>query len=156
MSTLSTLVPAPEAAIPTDTRMPEALSSVRLNVIRSGYVLMAVGLIAFKWPLLLQAASMPAAESANLAILTAMSLLCLLGLRHPVGMLPILIFEVIWKVLWLAIVGLPHLIAGTMDNANESMFFSLLFVVPILAVTPWDYVWKRFVVAPGDDWVRRQ
>jgi hypothetical protein len=134
--------------------MPGSLSAVRLNLMRGGYLFTAVGLIVFKWPLLLQAASMPALESAVLCILTAMSLLCLIGLRYPVGMLPILMFEVLWKVLWLAIVGLPHLIAGTMDGANESMLFSVLFVIPILAVTPWDYVWKRFVAARGDSWVR--
>lgn len=133
--------------------MPGTLPIFRLNIMRGGYLLMAVGLIVFKWPELLQAASMPAIESAVLCILTAMSLLALLGLRYPIGMLPILMFEVLWKVLWLAIVGLPHLIAGDMDSATESMFFSVLFVVAILAVTPWDYVWKRFVTARGDRWV---
>jgi hypothetical protein len=32
----------------------------------------------------------------------------------PVRLLPELLLEVLWKVIWLAAVGLPHLVAGTM------------------------------------------
>jgi hypothetical protein len=121
---------------------------------RGGYLLMGIGLMIVKWPLLVQAYSMPVADGVIVAILTAMSLLAFVGLRYPIGMLPILLFESLWKVLWLAVVALPHLIANDMDSATESMLFSILFVVPILAVTPWDYVWKRYVVARGERWLR--
>lgn len=145
----------PRAVIPGKDRPAEAvLPTFRLHMMRGGYLLMAVGLMIVKWPLLLQAASMPVMEGAVVCILTAMSLLALLGLRYPIGMLPILMFEVIWKVLWLGIVALPHLIANDMDEATTDMLFSILFVSAILAVTPWDYVWKRFVKAPGDSWRR--
>jgi len=36
-----------------------------------------------------------------------MSLLAFLGLRYPVGMLPILLFEVTWKVIWIVAVARP-------------------------------------------------
>jgi hypothetical protein len=135
---------------PPDTGLP----TFRLHMMRGGYLLMAVGLMIVKWPLLLQAASMPVADGAVVCILTAMSLLALLGLRYPIGMLPILLFEVIWKVLWLVVVALPHLLANDMDRATADMLFTILFVVAILAVTPWDYVWKRYVKTPGDSWGR--
>ncbi|WP_461171431.1 hypothetical protein M1D93_09945 [Arthrobacter sp. Z1-9] len=130
------------------------LPAFRLNLMRGGYLLMAVGLIIVKWPVLLQAASMPVMDGAVVCILTAMSLLALLGLRYPIGMLPILLFEVIWKVLWLGVVALPHLLANDMDTATADMLFSILFVVAILAVTPWDYVWKRYVKTAGETWGR--
>lgn len=133
---------------------PDRLPTFRLNIMRAGYLLMAVGLIIVKWPLLLHAASLPVVDGAIVCILTAMSLLALVGLRYPIGMLPILLFEVLWKVLWLAIVALPHLIAGDMDEATGELTFSVLFVIAILAVTPWDYVGKRFVTARGDNWIR--
>lgn len=137
-------VPSTDAKLPT----------FRLNLMRGGYLLMAVGLIVVKWPLLLQAAFMPVTDGAIVCILTAMSLLALLGLRYPIGMLPILLFEVIWKVLWLGVVALPHLVANDMDAATAEMLFTILFVVAILAVTPWDYVWKRYVKTPGESWRR--
>lgn len=130
------------------------LPAFRLHMMRTGYLLMAVGLMIVKWPLLLHAASMPLMGGVVVCILTAMSLLALLGLRYPIGMLPILMFEVIWKVIWLGIVALPHLIANNMDNATGDLLFSMAFVAAILAVTPWDYVWKRYVKAHGDTWGR--
>ena len=133
---------------------PLTLPIFRLHLMRAGYLLMAIGLALAKWPLLLQAASLPLIEGATVCILTAVSLLAFLGLRYPMGMLPIMVFEVLWKVLWFAIVGLPHLLTNDRGAAFESFLFSMLFVVPIIAVTPWDFVWKRFVGARGERWTR--
>jgi hypothetical protein len=145
----------PRAPIPAEKRPAEAeLPTFRLHMMRGGYLLMAVGLIIVKWPLLLQTASMPVMEGVVVCILTAMSLLALLGLRYPIKMLPILLFEVIWKVLWLVIVALPHLISNDMDEATADMLFSILFVSAILVITPWDYVWKHYLRARGDNWGR--
>jgi hypothetical protein len=130
------------------------LSATRLNVMRFGYLFMAVGLALVKWPLILsgEVASLPVFEGVVAALLTAMSLLAIVGLRYPVRMLPILLFESLWKLIWLAVVGLPHLVAGDMDTAMTGVFVSVSLVVVILAVTPWDFVWQRYVKAPGDPW----
>ena len=69
---------------------------------RAGYLLMGLGLALVKWPLLTNASTMPLYEGVTLCLLTAMSLLALLGLRYPVRMVPVLLFEVAWKLLWLA------------------------------------------------------
>jgi len=41
-----------------------------------------------------------------------------------------------------------------MDRATADMLFTILLVVAILAVTPWDYAWKRYVKTAGDSWGR--
>ena len=79
------------------------LPAFRLNLMRGGYLLMAIGTFIVKGPMLLQVSSLPAIEGAQLCILIALALLALLGVRYPIGMLPILMFEVLWKVLWLAL-----------------------------------------------------
>jgi hypothetical protein len=146
--------PPPETAVESKAAGPITLPAFRLNLMRGGYLLMGIGLAVVKWPLLPQAASLPAIEGATVCILTAVSLLAFLGVRYPIGMLPILMFEVLWKVLWLAVVALPHLIANDLNGATESLLYSVLFVVPVIAVTPWDFVWKRFVSTPGERWAR--
>ncbi len=131
----------------TATAVPEVLSTRRLNVMRFGYAFMGVGLAIVKWPLLLQdAASFPVMDGVVTCLLTAMSLLAFLGLRYPVRMLPILLFEVAWKLIWIGTVATPHLMAGDMDAETREVLFNCSFVVLIIAVIPWRYVWRPKVV----------
>ena len=134
-----------------------SLSVRRMNLMRIGYLVMVVGLALVKWPLFFQdggIGSLPLFEGVVAALLTAMSILALIGLKHPMRMLPVLVFESLWKVIWLAAVGVPHLSAGNMDEQMSSMLFSISFVVIILAVTPWDHVWRHYLRAPGAPWRR--
>ena len=129
------------------------LSTRRLNVMRFGYAFMGVGLAITRWPVLLQdAPSLPVMEGVVLSLLTGMSLLALLGLRYPVQMLPILLFEVAWKVIWFGAVAVPHLIAGDMTTEVREVLFNVSFDVVIIAVIPWRYAWRRYVRTPADPW----
>lgn len=124
----------------------------RVNLMRSGYLLMAVGLALVKWPKLGQAASLPLFEGVTLTLLTAMSLLALLGLAHPVKLLPVLLFETTWKVLWLGLVAIPNALAGDLSTAMTEVLISFIPEVVIIAVTPWDYVWRTYGRARMEAW----
>ncbi len=125
----------------------------RLNLMRIGYAFMGVGLALVKWPIVIgYDQSTPLFEGVVAVLLTAMSLLAFLGLRYPVRMLPILLFESLWKVIWLSVVALPAALAGEVDQAMGQVIFNCSFDVIILAVVPWRYVWQRYVVAKGDRW----
>jgi hypothetical protein len=131
----------------------EQLSTRRLNVMRVGYAFLGFGLAIVKWPVLIQdVGSLPVMEGVVTCLLTAMSLLALLGLRYPARMLPILLFEVAWKVIWIAAVAVPHLLSGDMDAAIREVLFTCSFVVVIIAVVPWGYAWRRYARSPGDPW----
>jgi hypothetical protein len=130
------------------------LSLTRLNLMRAGYLFMGLGLALVKWPLLPDASSMPLYEGVTLTMLVALSLGALLGLRHPVMMLPVLLFESAWKLLWLGLVALPQALGDGLDSATTDMVVRNSLVVVILAVIPWRYVWRRYVVATGDRWTR--
>ncbi len=128
------------------------LSLTRLNLMRAGYLLMGVGLVLVKWPLLPEAHTLPLYEGVTLCLLTAMSLLAFLGLRYPVTLLPVLLFESAWKILWLSLVALPTAAAGSLDTATTDVAVNCSLVVVILGVTPWGHVWRTYVRAPGDRW----
>ena len=128
------------------------LSMTRLHLMRAGYLLMAVGLALVKWPLLPDAQSLPLYEGVTLCLLTAMSLLAFLGLRYPVKLLPMLLFETAWKLLWLSLVALPRATGGGLDSATTETMVSCSLVVVIIAVTPWRYVWTQYVRTSGDRW----
>jgi hypothetical protein len=135
------------------TAVGEELSTRRQNVMRVGYAFMGVGLAIVKWPVLVQNVSaLPVLDGVVVCLLTAMSLLAFLGLRYPVTLLPILLFEVIWKVIWIAAVALPLLVDGDIDAATGEVLFNCSFVVIIIAVIPWRYAWTHFVRAPGAAW----
>ena len=142
----------PEAGRPSGTDARE-LPLWRLNAMRVGYAFMGIGLAVVKWPLVIgYDSSTPLFKGIVDILLTAMGLLALLGLRYPVRLIPILLFECLWKLMWLGIVALPAVMAGDVDDAMGETIFSCSFVVVILAVTPWGYVWRHYVQAKGDRW----
>ncbi len=155
-TTITTALPAdtgPRGAEPVHTAPEGGLSLRRLYVLRFGYLFMGGGLAVVKWPsFVAHHGSWALDEGIVECILLAMSLLALLGLRYPVKMLPILLFESLWKLTWLAVVALPRLLGGGLDAATDEKFTSILFVVVILAVVPWGYVVRHYLVAPGDRW----
>ncbi len=51
-------------------------------------------------------------------------------------MLPIVVFESAWKILWLTVVARPLWTGGRLDSATSRVASSCLWVVIILAVTP--------------------
>jgi len=137
------------SSAPTGTELP----LYRLHLMRVGYLVLGVGLAVVKWPLLIGSGSaLPLMDGVVACLLTAMSLLAFLGLRYPVRLLPILLFESAWKLIWLSVVALPELAAGTIDPATREVLASCLWVVIILAVVPWRYVWRHYVTATGDRW----
>lgn len=150
------LTPANRAAEAVPSTVASAsLRTYRLNIMRIGYLVMGVGIAFLKWPLFVRdggLVSLPVFEGVVAALLTAMGLLALLGLRYPIKLLPILLLESLWKLIWLAAVGVPHLIAGDLDAQASTVLGSVSLVVIILAVIPWDYVWKQYVRAPGAPW----
>jgi hypothetical protein len=130
-----------------------SLSLARLYLLRFGYAFMGVGLVFVKWPLLVHPPeSWSVAQSVVDSILIAMSVLALLGVRYPVRMLPVLLLESLWKLLWLGVVALPAARADDMDAAMADVVFTCSFVVVVLVTIPWRYVWAQFVMAPGDRW----
>ena len=119
-----------------------------------GYLVMGVGLAVIKWPLLFQDQTWTLEEGTIECLLVAMSVLALIGLRYPVRMLPILLFEVSWKVLWLGVIALPLWADDKLDAATRTQAGAVLWVVVIIAVIPWRHVLTRYLSAPSDPWRR--
>ena len=134
--------------------MPE-LATWRANLLRAGYLLLIVGLGLTVWPSIIDPATTWAPDRGVIvAMLGALSLLALVGLRHPVKMLPLLFWEVTWKVLWLLRVALPLWSAGRLDPAAAETAIECLMAVLIALVIPWDHVLRAYILAPAERWRR--
>ncbi len=136
----------------TETQMQE-VSLFRLYVLRAMYLFIVVGLGVFLWPDVLDPkVHWQLLQGHATCMIAAFSLLCILGLRYPVQMLPILLWEVLWKTMWLGIVPLPQYWAGHVDEAIKPAVFAVSMVVLVYLAIPWRYVFVHYVIAPGERW----
>jgi hypothetical protein len=133
---------------------------VYLYLLRFGYALLAVLLGSSIWPAVLGHVAWPLSLSPWYGIadsqLAALSLLSLLGLRYPLKMLPLLIFEMTWKSIWLLSVALPMGIthAPIGDDVAQTIQACLMAVIFPLLI-PWRYVFSTFARESGDRWTSR-
>ena len=132
------------------------VSTFRLYVLRATYLLIVVGLAFMIWPLLLnQPDDLEHMRGVVWSLLAGVSVLAAIGLRYPLQMLPVLLFELVWKSIWLLAIGLPHWSAGTLEGGNLGTWSDCLISVPLMLIAiPWGYVWRHYVRKPGDRWKR--
>ncbi len=129
------------------------VSTWQLHLLRAMYLLIVVGLGVQVWPgFLSHDKPWELMEGVVVCMLVAFSLLAALGLRYPLQMLPILLWELLWKSAWLAIVALPQWLSGQMNEATTANTFACLFVVLVLVTVPWRYVFDHYVKKTGDPW----
>jgi hypothetical protein len=128
------------------------VSTFRLNLLRAAYLLVAVGLGIFIWPLLIHTpVSVEHMRGVVRALLGAVGVLALFGIRYPLQMLPILIFELLWKSIWLVVIGLPTRAAGAFTPGTLATWNECLVGVAVCAIViPWGYVYATYVRGPGD------
>jgi hypothetical protein len=71
-------------------------------------------------------------------------------------MLPLLFFELVWKLIWILAFGLPLWSDDQLDPATSQTMFDCLFgIVLVPLVLPWRYVFTHYVRVPGERWRRR-
>ena len=125
----------------------------RLHVLRAMYLLIVVGLGSLVWPQFFHRTQPWAfADGVIACMLVAFSLLALLGLRYPLRMLPILLWELTWKTVWLGVVAVPLWSAGRMDAGTASNLFPCSLVILVALAIPWRYVMQHYVRQRGDRW----
>lgn len=127
------------------------VSIVRLYVLRATYLLLLVGLGAMVVPEIL---NHPLATRGVIpSLLGAIWLLAFLGLRYPLQMLPLLLFELAWKSIWMFAYGLDQWLAGQLPPTFADDFFAIgVGVILMPLVIPWGYVWHRYVRQPSERW----
>jgi hypothetical protein len=138
---------SPDAPAPAESEV----SLARLYLLRAMYLVLVIGGgIAFLPQLF---GHEPTARGVIPSMLAAMWLLACFGLRYPLQMLPILLFELAWKTIWLLDYGLPQRMAGV----NTQVFkedFKMIALGPVIfiLVIPWGYVFRHYLKKPGARW----
>jgi len=111
------------SSVPADVVTPCATtheaSLFRLYTLRVAYLIMSAGLGAFIWPNVIRHTNKFAAtHGVQVALLAGLGLTAALGLRYPLKMLPILLFELTWKAIYLIAFALPVWSAHQINDAT--------------------------------------
>lgn len=144
----STAVPVSQVRRTEDVR---GVSLVRLYVLRATYLLLVIGLGAMNLPELI--GHDPTARGVIPSLLGGIWLLAFVGLRYPLQMLPLLLFEFAWKMIWLFDYGLSQLSSGRLPPTFSGDFQAIAFGVVLMPIViPWGHVYRRYVREGGDRW----
>ena len=120
------------------------------------YVLRAVPVLAIPWGLDLVSgiiAAEPTARGMVNSLLVGLWLMSLLALRYPLQMLPIFLFEFVWKTVWLLAFGLPQWLSGAgSPRLSEDLVSIGVFPFVMAVVIPWGFVWRHYMKQPSERW----
>jgi len=128
------------------------VSTARLYLLRFVYLLTAVLVGAGAWPEVIRHSDNPGDLIGGIAfsIYSAYSVLMLLGILIPLRMLPLVLFQLFYKSIWIAIIGVPQWHSGHFDAIRGTIeFFTVIVVLDLIAV-PWPYVFRHYVLGAGE------
>jgi hypothetical protein len=138
--------------VPPHTRLAE-VSLLQLYALRAAYLLLAIGLGIFIWPSIFHHTNEFAkAAGVRFGLLAGLGATAVLGLRYPLQMLPLLLFEIAWKSIYLLSFALPLWRAQQIDDATAQDISACLMVVIFVPLIPWRYVFAHYIRKPGDRW----
>jgi len=127
------------------------VSLFRLYTLRLCYLILAGGLGTYIWPVVIHHSSeLAISDGIHFSLLAGLGLTAVLGLRYPVRMLPLLLFELIWKAIYLVAFAWPLWSAHQITDAVAEDIRAVVMVVIFLPLIPWGYVFRNYVVKRGD------
>jgi hypothetical protein len=88
----------------------------------------------------------------QLSLLAGLGLTAVLGLRYPVQMIPLLLFELIWKTIYLLAFALPLWSSHQINATAAADIQACLMVVIFIPLIPWGYVVRHYITQRGDRW----
>jgi hypothetical protein len=129
----------------------QEVSLTRIYVLRATYLLLVIGLGGMIVP---EVVSHPVISRGVIpSLLGAVWVLAFVGLKYPLEMLPLLMFEFAWKSIWMMAYGLPQWSAGQLPATfSEDSFNIGLGVILMPLVIPWGYVYRHYVKQSGARW----
>jgi hypothetical protein len=129
----------------------QEVSLARIYVLRATYLLLVIGLGGMIVP---EVVSHPVISRGVIpSLLGAVWVLAFVGLKYPLEMLPLLMFEFAWKSIWMLAYGLPQWWASELPATFAEDSFNIgVGVILMPLVIPWGYVYRHYVKQSGARW----
>lgn len=125
----------------------EGVRPVNIYLLRLLYVLMFLVLGRETWTqILTHRGPWQPMDAVAWCVWTGFATLAGLGIVRPLKMLPIVLLEIFYKVLWLAIVAYPLWAKGALEGSPAAAVTTpfLWVILPIVAM-PWGYAFRTYV-----------
>lgn len=90
------------------------------------------------------------------SMLFTLAVLAIGGVFRPLAFLPLMIYEIAWKIVWLVVVAMPPWLAGQEIPAIVNAKSSIIGICILLVLIPWKYVWWRYFTLPIEPWRRKK
>jgi hypothetical protein len=144
--TLNPATVSPAAPLPIENEV----SLTRLYVLRAMYMLVVIGGGILFLPQLI--GHEPSARGVIPSMLGGVWVLACFGVRYPLQMLPILLFELAWKTIWFIDYGLPQWRTGVHTPQFTEDFKAITLGVILIPIIPWGYVFRHYLKKLGERW----
>ena len=125
----------------------DGVRPIQIFLLRAGYVLVFALVGIRSWTsLFTHQGDWDPLVAVAIAMWASSSVLSLIGVFHPLKMLPLVLFEIGYKVIWLIAVASPLWTAHRLTGSPaEDMTYAFLPVVGPIALVPWGYVFRTYV-----------
>ena len=125
----------------------DGVRRINIYLLRLLYILMFFVLGKDAWTQILTHQGAWEPKSAMVwCVWAAFATLAGLGIIRPLKMLPIILLEIFYKVLWLMVVAYPLWSAGTLAGSPaEGITSSFSWVILPLVAVPWSYVFVTYI-----------
>lgn len=125
------------------------VSLARLYVLRAMFFMNFVMLGMSVWPAIFRhEGQWQPMQGVAYSVWAALSLLSGLGLRNPLKMVPLLLMQLTYKLIWMLVVAAPDW--ASVRGTALVMPMVLGFLFDLVAI-PWPYVFKNYMVR-GERW----
>ena len=128
----------------------EGVYKINIYLLRLLFILMFLFLGKDAWTHILNfKGSWSPAEAVAWCVWASYSVLSVIGIIQPLKMLPLVLLEILYKVLWLILVAYPLWSTNQLiGSPAEKMTYTFLWVaLPIIAM-PWKYAFENYVFRP--------
>lgn len=126
----------------------EGVRPINIYLLRALYFLMATFLAYDVWSYVFTHTGFwQNQEGMAWSIWAAFSTLAILGVFHPLKMLPILLLEIFYKTMWLILVAYPLWRTGALvGSPAEGTTYVFIIVAAVYLIMPWGYVFRTYVL----------
>lgn len=124
----------------------EGVRPIQIYVLRTVFALSLIFVAPYSWnEFINHEGSWKPVSAVAYSIWAAYSTMAVLGIIKPLKMLPIMVFMIFYKVIWLTVVAFPLWVSDTlMGSEAEPMTKDFLWVVLPIVAMPWGYFLKMF------------